>query len=186
MAINLNRLEKASLIITFIDKLKEYNSWGGETHVQKAMYFLQHLTHLDLDYSFILYKHGPYSFDFHDQLTEMFSEGLMDNEIINSQYGPSLVPTASGKRIRDHFASSIKQYHNQMDFIANHLGDKNVVELERMGTALYVTLDGCQEDVESRAGRIIELKPHIKIEKARQAVQNVDRMRRSFEQHFSN
>ena len=184
MTLPLNRLQKASLIITFIEKLKENGSWGGETHVQKAMYFLQHMTELPMGFTFILYKHGPFSFDFRDELAGMFADDLLKNEIVAFPYGPSLNPTPSGKRIRDHFFDSIQIYQNKLDFVSNFLGNKGVVELERMGTALYVTLETDGLDQETRSNRIIQLKPHIKIDEARVAVQQVDEMRNCFEQNF--
>jgi len=184
MTIQLSRLQKASLIITFIEKLKENGSWGGETHVQKAMYFLQHMTELPMGFTFILYKHGPFSFDFRDELSGMVADGLLVNEIIAFPYGPSLNPTPAGKRIRDHFFNSIQIYQNKLDFVAKYLGNKGVVELERMGTALYVTLEKKELDQENRSNRIIQLKPHIRIDEAREAVQQVDEMRNCFEQNF--
>lgn len=184
MTLQLDRLQKASLIITFIEKLRINGSWGGETHVQKAMYFLQHMAELPLGFTFILYKHGPFSFDFRDELGGMFADGLLENEIIAFPYGPSLNPTPSGKRIRDIFAASIQIYQNKLDFVAERLGNKGVVELERMGTALYVTLEDEKLDQETRSTRLIELKPHIKIDEAREAVQQVDDMRNYFRQNF--
>jgi len=184
MTLQLSRLQKAALILTFIEKLKENGSWGGETHVQKAMYFLQHMTDFPMGFTFILYKHGPFSFDFRDELAGLFADGLLENKIIAFPYGPSLNPTAAGQRIRDYFFDSIQIYQNKLDFVANYLGNKGVVELERMGTALYVTLEKEALDQETRFNRIIELKPHIKLDEAREAVQQVDDMRTCFEQNF--
>jgi hypothetical protein len=184
MTMQLSRLQKASLIILFIEKLKENGSWGGETHVQKAMYFLQHMTEIPMGFTFILYKHGPFSFDFRDELAGMFADALLENEIIAFSYGPSLNPTPAGKRIRDHFFDSIQIYQNKLDFVAKYLGNKGVVELERMGTALYVTLEEEGLGQETRSNRIIQLKPHIKLDEAREAVHQVDEMKNSFEQNF--
>jgi hypothetical protein len=45
-----------------------------------------------------------------------------------------------------------------------------------MGTALYVTLEKKDIDQENRSNRIIQLKPHIRIDEAREAVHQVDEM----------
>ena len=74
-------------------------------------------------------------------------------------------------------------YQNKLDFVAAYLGNRGVVELERMGTALYVTLEKEGLDQEARSNRIVELKPHIKLDEAREAVQQVDEMRDCFEQN---
>jgi len=52
-----------------------------------------------------------------------------------------------------------------------------VADLERLATALYVTLN---ENLpgKSREIRITELKPHIKIDEANEAVKSIDAMRK--------
>jgi len=49
-----------------------------------------------------------------------------------------------------------------------------VVDLERLATAYYVTLENPSKNKNIRVEAIVELKPHIKPESARQAVQDVD------------
>jgi len=49
-----------------------------------------------------------------------------------------------------------------------------VVDLERLATAYYVTLDKPDSDKEARVKEIVELKPHIPPDAARQAVHDVD------------
>lgn len=62
-------------------------------------------------------------------------------------------------------------------FIAQKFGDKGVKDLERLGTALFVTLkNGLGQDIEPRASRICELKPHLSLEEAREALEAVDIM----------
>lgn len=50
-----------------------------------------------------------------------------------------------------------------------------VAELERLATALYVTFEeGMDKTVQARAKRINELKPHVSINEALKAVEEVD------------
>ena len=60
-------------------------------------------------------------------------------------------------------------------FVADTLGDRGVVQLELLGTALYVTL---REDVspQLRAHRMTCLKPHVSLPEARTAIAQVDRV----------
>ena len=60
-----------ALLAELIEKLQENGSWCGETHVQKCAYFLEDLLGVPVGCEFVLYKHGPYSFDLHDALIEM-------------------------------------------------------------------------------------------------------------------
>lgn len=62
-----------------------------------------------------------------------------------------------------------------MVFIAEKLGDKRVADLERLGTALYVTRHDLPEGgVRERAQRINQLKPHVTLEEAHEAVVAVE------------
>jgi uncharacterized protein YwgA len=70
--------------------LKERDSWCGETHIQKAVYFLQELLQVRLGFEFIMYKHGPYSFELTDELTTLRANRLL-RLIPREGYGPSIV-----------------------------------------------------------------------------------------------
>jgi uncharacterized protein YwgA len=180
----MKRLEKASLIVSFIETLCNKGSWCGETHIQKSMYFLQHLTNVPMEFEFILYKHGPFSFDLRDELTALRVDGVLELNI-RPPYGPGLLPTQNGKRIRDHFSQTVQKYLKQMEFVAHYLGPKSVVELERIGTALFVTLKTVIQDQQTRANEINGLKSHIPIDTALAAVQEVDKMKKDFEHAFN-
>ena len=67
----MDRLQRASVLLALNEQLRAAGSWAGETHMQKATYFLQHLMGVPLAFDFILYKHGPFSFDLRDELTAM-------------------------------------------------------------------------------------------------------------------
>ena len=94
----MDQLQRASLIIDLIEKLTEKGSWCGETHIQKAVYFLQELTKVPMGFNFILYKHGPFSFDLRDELAAMRAYRLLEIEL-RPPYGPGLFPTESGTNI---------------------------------------------------------------------------------------
>jgi uncharacterized protein YwgA len=55
--------QNRAILVTLIKSLRSKGSWCGETHIQKAAFFLQQLTGVPIDFDFILYKHGPFSFD---------------------------------------------------------------------------------------------------------------------------
>ena len=159
------------------EKLKQAGSWCGETHIQKTTYFLQNLFDVPASFNFILYKHGPYSFDLSDKITYMRAEGLVKIQPQSYPYGPSYVPNDRNESIVNSFSEDIEPYRKSVDYAAQRFGNKSVVELERLATALYVTL-GSDEDgsVSTRAGRIHELKPHVELEEAEEAVNEVDQI----------
>ena len=76
------------------------------------------------------------------------------------------------------------EYRAKIDFVAEWLGTKRVAELERLGTALYVTLTEASA-AQDRAARICELKPHVAPVEAQDAVAELDNMiARAHEQGF--
>jgi len=171
----MNRLQCDVVILSLIDNLKEKGSWCGETHIQKATYFLQKLFNIPLGFEFILYKHGPFSFDLSDELTAMRADMLIRLQPQPRPYGPSLVPSNGSESIKKHFSSTLKKYDRNIQFVANKFRNRGVSELERLATALYVTQEiNPNGSSEFRAQCITELKPHINMIEARAAVKEVD------------
>ena len=96
----MDRMAKAALI-ELIEKLRQEGSWCGETHVQKAVYFLQNLMGVPLQFDFILYKHGPFSFDLRDELTALRADGILRLET-RGLYGARIAATDQSIYIRVH------------------------------------------------------------------------------------
>lgn len=164
-------LEQNSLILDLALSLKENGSWAGETHVQKAAFFLKTLLKVPLDAEFILYKHGPFSFDLRETLTGMEANGFIKWNAF-PPYGPSIAPGDLGQILKENFSELSDHYRNQIDFVAQQLGSKNVAELERVATALFVTKEGYEGA--ARVNRLIELKPHISVPLAESAFEEFD------------
>lgn len=169
----MNRLKQAAILLTIAEKLRSKGSWCGETHLQKSTYFLQELLNLPTEFGFILYKHGPFSFDLRDALTAMRADQLLDLQP-QQPYGPSLAPTEQGTTLQKLYPKTIHKYEKAIDFVADKLASKSVFELERLATALYVTLQVRTDSVRRRASGIHKLKPHVSVDDAKLAVRSVD------------
>ncbi|MGE4504346.1 MAG: hypothetical protein AB7D51_03295 [Desulfovibrionaceae bacterium] len=159
--------------LQLISSLRSAGSWCGETHLQKAMYFLEKLGGVPSDLGFILYKHGPYSFDFHDIIGEMRTEGLIEYKY-NPPYGPQMDLSDAGKRLLERHSKNVQPWHQAIDSVAKCLGGKGVVDLEKLGTALMVYLEDETLPEEARAKRLVELKPHIDQVEAAEATRTFD------------
>jgi hypothetical protein len=62
-------------------------------------------------------------------------------------------------------------------FVVRALGAQGVAELERVATALYVTRGSeAEANAEQRARRLHELKPHVTLAQALEAVHELDRI----------
>lgn len=172
----MDRLQRAALITRLLQKLREKGSWCGEMHAQKTAFFLQELLEVPLEFDFILYKYGPFSFDLRDELTSMMADGLIR---LNPQwpYGPHIIPTNLAERIQDAYGKTLKKHTDKIAFVADKLGPKDIRELERLATALYLTLEqGTDESCDERANKLTNLKPHISYDQAKAPIEEVDRM----------
>lgn len=168
--LSMEGLKRKALILSLLDRMKGEDSWCGETHVQKSVYFLQTLLGVPTGYEFIMYKHGPFSFELRDELTAMRAYELVTVAIRPQPYGPSLHPGPLADDLMTRFHRTIEDYRLQVQFIARHLSSKGVAELERLATALYVLHEGTVDIPERLAERVNELKPHISVEEALEAI----------------
>jgi hypothetical protein len=162
------------LLAALADRLREEGSWTGETHLQKATYFLQELVGVPSDFRFVLYWHGPFSFDLRDELGAMRGEGFLELQRNPAPYGPTLAVSRSGQQLTKRADERIGRYRDQIDFISKLVGASNVARLERLSTALLVTKQLPSKSVEERARRLMALKPHISFDAASDAVEEMD------------
>jgi uncharacterized protein YwgA len=178
----MRRLQRAAILVLLAEKLKARGSWCGETHIQKATYILQDLLGVPLDLEYCLYKHGPYSFDLSDELVFLRADGIFDQEKQPYPFGPKLKPGEAAIKIRELYPKTLAKYDKHVTFVADNLGTSNVKELERLATAHFVTQEGkCGSGVKARAARLHEIKPHVPLDEACQAVEQLDRLREESE-----
>lgn len=168
----MNDIKSRSILINLIRSLKDNDSWCGETHIQKAMYLLKEVAKVETNFDFILYKHGPFSFDLRDELTSMRADGILSIQS-NFPYGHSFNISDIGELFIEKMPRLDEDELKKIKFIAQTVGSRNVASLERLATALYVTSD---KPVENRAETINKIKPHISISEAEEAIGEIDRL----------
>ncbi len=167
----MDRFDHRELLCRLVDAMHQQGSWVGETHIQKCSMFLQKLLQVPTDYQFILYKHGPYSFDLRTELAEMRVRYLLDLKP-NRVYAPSYI---LGHRGRLHIEIS-NEFQNEIDFVSRELSRKNVVELERVATVYYVSEANPGLSKPKVAELVCQLKSHIKPPQAISAADEVERI----------
>ena len=168
----LGNLDRWAIVAQLVGDMRENEGWAGETHVQKTLFFLQELLQVPSGYNFVLYKHGPYSFDLHDDLGRMLTNSVLELEP-RPPYGPSFGLEDVGERVIQRRKQVVNQYSAQVEFIVATLGTKDVRELERLGTALLLKKGCPSSDEVTLASKIVELKPHIPENLAFDAVREV-------------
>lgn len=171
----MDRLQRAAVLTRLIERLREQKSWCGETHVQKATFFLQELTHARLGFTFTMYRYGPYSFDLRDDLT-----GLRGDNIVRLApqwpYGPRMELTDRSDYIQGIYSKTLAAYAGSIDIVVRWLGSKGVAELERLSTALYVIRrNAANASTEALIEHLLRLKPHVSRAQATAAVEEVAR-----------
>ena len=158
--------------LELIARLKQAGSWCGETHVQKSMYLLSVIDESNLDYDFIIYKHGPFSFDFRDDLTILQSIGAIKLKSTIPGYGPSFEIHPIADAFREKNKDFIKKYNKAIDYISTKFGNSDVKYLEKITTAIFITKDSPNETEASRAKKMNELKPHIPLKECEGAMRS--------------
>jgi uncharacterized protein YwgA len=171
----MERLQRAAIVSSLAEALLKNGSWCGETHLQKSVYLLQVLCNVPSDFDFVLYKHGPFSFDLSSELMSMRADGLLD-VLEQYPYGPKLVPTPAAAAIQKRLSKTMKKYSQSVLFIAAQVGSKTVADLEKLATALYVEREQKIADIHECAQQIHGLKPHISADAARAAIDDLRRI----------
>ncbi len=167
-----------AVVITLIEKMRERGSWCSGTHLQKAMFFLQEMMHVPTGLKFVLYKHGPYSFDLQPAINSMLADQILSLQINDPGYGPSLVKGSNVEVVTKRSEEIIKEYLPKIEFIAEKFASKNVAELEREGTAFLVySRENLGDDEEAIAFRISKLKPHVSVDNAKAAFQEIKKIK---------
>lgn len=171
----MNKFEAATLLVSMAERLRANGSWAGETHLQKATYILQRVLGVPVGFEFILYKHGPFSFDLRNEIASLRADGFFEWEIKSERYGPSLKPGPMSDLLKRQFGSTANRFSARLDFVSTRLGNRNVAELERLATAIYVTREEMLA-ADQRAARINSLKRHVTLMEAESAVKEADEL----------
>lgn len=163
---------KHALILAVIDALHRHGSWTGKTHVQKALSLLRDAGGTAVPFQFVLYKHGPYSFDIEDELEQMQSYGAISVEPNPNGYGVVLQKSA-GAEIVSRYATLDDDELQSIEEVCAFVGDRTVSELERLATASWIRSQERVADANQAAHRLHALKPHIPIADAEKAYQAI-------------
>jgi len=175
----MNSLAQDAILLGLTRRLDEHGSWSGETHVQKSAYVARETLHVPFDFEFILYKHGPFSFELRDELEDMRIDGLLERVQQGPKYGPRLLVSSRGRELEARFPRIAERYEAALDWIAGEIKDRGVIDLERLATAFWVTHQlGKDSPIDERAKELVKLKPHVPSAAATRSLEEADRLLR--------
>ncbi len=172
----MNRREHRAIVSRLVKVMRDNDSWAGETHIQKCVFFLQKLLEIPTDYKFVLYKHGAYSFDLQRELAYMRARFLLGIEL-RHPYGPSFTIEAGGKQ----HANRTTEYDDAINFVGEELSAKDVRSLERLSTAFFLQSQNPNMSDYQIACQVNRLKSHIPLPAALEAVREVAELRKKAE-----
>lgn len=158
---------KHLFILRTIESLKENGSWTGKTHVQKSLFLLEASSRVEVPFQFVLYRHGPYSFEIEEELELMRSYGAIALEPILG-YGVMLQRGQMADFVKRE-ASLRPEEECAIREVCQFVGRKVVAELEKVATAAWIRSREGLTVPDSIAHRLHFLKPHISIDEARLA-----------------
>jgi uncharacterized protein YwgA len=156
--------------------LRERGSWTGETHIQKTAFIAKTKREVPFESDFVLYKHGPFSFDMNKSIGHMLTRGVL-TAYTNPGYGPSFrLNEALWRAIDKTVGGYFDQFETDLGIICDITAGKNVAELERIATAVYVIDSFPDVAPDEQAATICKLKPHISRDLAIQAISEARRI----------
>jgi len=162
-----------AIVGLIVRQLTENGSWCGETHIQKAAYVAKAVFGVPLSADFVLYKHGPFSFDLNGVLSSMRADKVL-SLVPQGRYGPSIKNEPTMEFVFRRFEEQLSKLTEKIEKVAKFFGSKNVSDLERIATAIFVSLQRPADTVEVRAAELNRIKPHISLPAALQAVTEAD------------
>lgn len=157
-----------AFILEIIESLHRHESRTGKTHVQKAISLLRDLGKVNVPFEFVLYRHGPYSFQVEEALEQMQSYDAIRAEPNAGGYGAVLRTGSMADFSRSHEALTEKE-KLAVDEVCKFVARRNVLDLERLATASWIRHQEQVTQSDQVAIRLNTLKPHISIDKAETA-----------------
>ena len=163
-------MEKAHEIVlvgAVIKILQDAGSWCGETHIQMSSYVAKHVKKIPFSSDFILYKHGPFSFDLNSTLNNMRSQEIIS--VTSLGLGSTYSLNKGIWKAFDRASDGLFEKHeHKLTEVCVYLARKNVAELERIATAIYIRINfPMLQSLNDKKNKLVSLKPHIGSDQAK-------------------
>lgn len=151
----MSELNGYAIVLRAVRCLNAAKSWTGKTHVIKSLYIAS--TKTALPFEFVLFKHGPYSFDANDAIESMSAVGFL-NLTATPPYGVQLKPGRFEGLLDESVDPSTVAV---VDRAIELVGNVGVQELEAFATSIWVAEKNGFEGNDAWLKAVKELKPHL-------------------------
>jgi hypothetical protein len=145
-----------------LDAVEQFHANGEmpkSTHLQKAMFLLRAIGVPHMPFTFILYKHGPFSPDVESELGEMKSYCA-----IRSDWRPGLSqvlqPGTNAPGLKEKFQLEPGERASVAE-VCRFLARKPLPEIELLATAAWIKANEQLGSLDEIANRLQVLKPYV-------------------------
>jgi hypothetical protein len=173
------RSSQDAVVICMVDMLRDQQSWSGQTHLQKAIFFAQAMLRLPLGFDYVLYKYGPFSRALESSIHRLERDTALTFLPQEPPFGPRLVTSEGAELIRENEPGVIAAYDEHLGFVAAAIGRKSIKELERLASALWFMVDQPRASPADVSALVHARKPHVSVAEALNAFQEVQRLGRT-------
>jgi hypothetical protein len=147
------------LLLEAIEQFHTNGEMPKSTHLQKAMFFLLANGVEEVPFSFILYKHGPFSVDIESELGEMKSYCAICSDS-RPGFSQVLVPGTYAPALKQKVQLGNEERAAVAE-VCRFLARKPLVEIELLATAAWIKANEQLGSLDEIANRLQVLKPYV-------------------------
>ena len=168
--------KRVALIIALMERLRQRGAWCSETSIHKALYLAESMFSVPYGIRWTLHHYGPYAPGLRAELQGLCHSGVLEWSP-DVAAGGHLSARDQGRRLLANNATETARWGRQLDVVANALAPLSVNDLESVATAWWVTSRASVPAVDARVDALVSVKPHIRRQKAVDAMHIVDELR---------
>lgn len=136
----MKKIDKFKYLIYLANKLDFKNNRSGETAIQKLIFLLINKYKIPLDYNYILYNYGPWSFKLMEDLRILENGEFLKKQSDMSGYGYNYIPNKEIDFVTSNIVkdSDKGKFYKKIDEIVNKYGNVPAKNLALLTTFIYI------------------------------------------------
>lgn len=136
----LDKIEQKAIIALLVERINNNNLWASPFFLQKAVFLLQELCKIQLDFNFYLNKYAPFSDELQDIILEMRIDEILKQESNHLKPG-NLTVSDNGKLIFSNFKD---RQEPEINIIIEIIKEYPTSSLEHLTSAIFVCTSSIQ------------------------------------------
>lgn len=136
----MDKIDQKAIIALLIEKMNTGKLWASPFFLQKAVFLLQELYKIPLEFNFYIYKHAPFSNELQDTLNQMRIDDIIKVETNHLKPG-NLIINNNGKQI---LSKLKKGPENEINSVINIMNEYPTSSLDHLTSAIYICTSSIQ------------------------------------------